>query len=203
MSAEVAIQKFSFPFASTAHLSQQDEVPQKGCIQVKALEFNELKKNPTLIEPSPVAIIGALVHNEKQAHETPKPPPGADMEAAQVLACAEVSQSAVVSRRTVFEKLTVESEDQRPATKRQLSSESAARTITVVKKSAVRKEVDEQRQLQQKLQPGKRVTACAAPAGKRKRRKDLFTNSEVFHRVDSHVIRAGAEVRTPVHHIPV
>ncbi|XP_008281409.1 kyphoscoliosis peptidase [Stegastes partitus] len=181
MSAEVAIQKFSFPFACSARLSQQDEVTQMGCVQVKALE------NQILGESNPV--IGALVHNEKP--ESPEPP------AAQVLVGAEASQNAVLSRRTALEKLTVESEDQRPAAKRQLSSESAARTITVVKKSAVRKEADEQRQPQQKAPLGRRlVTLCDAAVGKKKkRRKDLFANPEVFHRVDSHVISVGAELK--------
>ncbi|XP_068424142.1 uncharacterized protein [Clinocottus analis] len=32
-------------------------------------------------------------------------------------------------------------------------------------------------------------------AGKRRRRKDLFTNSEVFNEVDSHVARVGAELK--------
>ncbi|XP_023143463.1 kyphoscoliosis peptidase [Amphiprion ocellaris] len=184
MSAEVAIQKFSFPFACSSHLPQQDEVTQKGCVQVKTLETQILG------ESKPVGVTGALVHNEKKVQENPEPP------SAQVLVSAEASQNAVVSRRTVFEKLTVESEDQRPAAKRQLSSESAARTITVVKKSAVRTEADESRHLQPKVQPGRRlVTPCDAVSGKRKRRKDLFTSSEVFHRVDSHVIRIGAELK--------
>lgn len=83
-------------------------------------------------------------------------------------------------------KLTVDGEDQRPATKRQLSSESAARTITAVKKSAVRTEAEEPK-------PPKPPGQRASPE-KRRRRKDLFASSEVFHRVDSHAIRTGAEV---------
>lgn len=195
MSAEVAIQKFSFPFACAAHLSQQDEVTQKGCIQVKTLEIHEVQENPILSNPSSVGVRGAQVHNENQAQERLKPPLSGDVVAAQVLVCGEASQSPAVSRQCMFEKLTVESEDQRPAAKRQLSSESAARTITVVKKSAVRKEADEPRHLQQKAQQGQRARPCAAVTAKRKHRKDLFASSDVFRRVDSHVLRAGAEVR--------
>ena len=33
-----------------------------------------------------------------------------------------------------------------------------------------------------------------ATPGKRRRRKDLFSGSEAFSRVDAHAIRAGAEV---------
>lgn len=195
MSAKVATQKFSFPFSCAARLCQQDEVTQTGCIQVKALALHDLQENPILSQQSPVAVIGALVHNENQAQESPKPPPGGDVAPAQVLVCAKASQGAVLPRQNISEKLTVESEDQRPAAKRQLSSESAARTITVVKKSAVRKEAEEQRHLKPKAHLGQRASPCAVAAGQRSRRKDLFTNSDVFHRVDSHVIRAGAELK--------
>ncbi|XP_038584700.1 kyphoscoliosis peptidase [Micropterus salmoides] len=195
MAAKVAIQKFSFPFSCAARLSQQDDVTQKGCVQAKAQELHNLQENPVLTQPSSVAVIGALVHDENEAQESPKPPSGGDMAVAEVLVCAAASQSAVLSRQSVFEKLTVESEDQRPAAKRQLSSESAARTITVVKKSAVTKEAEEQRHLKPKVHLGQRVSPCPMAVGKRRRRKDLFTNSEVFHRVDSHVIRAGAELK--------
>ncbi|XP_071381855.1 kyphoscoliosis peptidase [Centroberyx affinis] len=194
MSAEVAIQKFSFPFSCTARLSQQDELPQKGCIQVKALELQGLQENPILNDQSPVTVIGALVQNETQAQDNPKPPLGGDIAAApaQAKLVSTEPQSAVLSRRCVFEKLTVESEDQRPAAKRQLSSESAARTVAVVKKSAVRKEAEEERHLKPKPQPGQRAGGAA---GKRRRRKDLFSSSEVFHRVDAHAIRAGTELK--------
>ncbi|XP_078134222.1 kyphoscoliosis peptidase [Sander vitreus] len=198
MSATVATQKFSFPFscAGAARLSQPDEGTQKGCVQVKALQLHDLRENPILSEASPAAVVGALVQNENHAQESPKPPPGGYTAAARVLqVCADASQSAVVPRQSVFEKLTAESEDQRPAAKRQLSSESAARTITVVKKSAVRKEAEEHRDLKPKAHLGQSVSPHPVAVGKRRRRKDLFTNSEVFHRVDSHVIRAGAELK--------
>ena len=90
----------------------------------------------------------------------------------------------MLSGRGVFERLAAESEDTRPAAKRQLSSESAARTVAVVKKSAVRKEPEG---------AAKTGLRGAAP-GKRRRRKDLFSGSEAFSRVDAHAIRAGAEV---------
>lgn len=198
MSAEVAIEKFSFSCA--ARLSQQDEVTQQGCVQVKALELHDIQENSIISKLSPVGVIGALVHNDDQAQGKPKLPNGGHMAPAKVLVCAEASQGIVLSRQSVFEKLMVESEDQRPAAKRQLSSESAARTITVVKKSTVRKEAEEQRHLKPKANLGQKVTSCAAATGKRKRRRDLFTSSEVFHRVDSHVIRSGAEVREPTVH---
>lgn len=185
MSAEVAIEKFTFSCA--ARLSPQHEVTQKGCVQVK----------------SPVAVKGALVHKVTQTQGKAKPPNGKEVAPARVVVCAEASQSTVLSRQSTFEKLVVECEDQRPAAKRQLSSESAARTITVVKKSTVRKEAEEERHPKPKVPLGQKVTSCTAATGKRRRRRDLFTNSEVFHRMDSHVIRAGAEVRAPTVHAKI
>ncbi|XP_029349813.1 kyphoscoliosis peptidase [Echeneis naucrates] len=195
MSAEVAIQKLSFPFSCAPRLSKLDEVTPEGCVEVKALQLHDLQKKPILSIPSPNLVIGALVHKDNQANESSVLPPEGNMAAAQVLVCAVASQNAGHSRRSTPEKLTVENEDQRPATKRQLSSESAARTISVVKKSAVRKEEGEQRHLKSKTHLGQKTTPCVAATGKRKRRKDLFTNSEVFCRVDEHALRTGAELK--------
>ncbi|XP_077477520.1 kyphoscoliosis peptidase [Stigmatopora argus] len=64
-----------------------------------------------------------------------------------------------------------EAEDQRPAAKRQLSSEGAA----TVKKSAG---------------PGLRGSAA-----RRKKRKELFASVDIFRRLDSHVVRVGAELK--------
>lgn len=188
MSAKVATQKFSFPFSCAARLSQQDEKSQMGCIQVKTLTLQDLHEQ----KQSSAAVKGAQAHNEIQAQESPNLPPDGDTAATRVLVCSEASQGIKPSRQSVVQKLTVDNEDQRPAAKRQLSSESAARTITVVKKSAVRDEAEDQTKPKAHLK--QRAWPCAGGAGKRKRRKDLFTNSEVFHRVDSHVIRTGAEV---------
>lgn len=156
MSAKVAAQKFSFPFSSAARLSQ-DELSQKGCIQVKALSLQDLQQSPSL------SSAGSVRHDAAGARLPLRP---------------DASQSVV--------KLTVDGEDQRPATKRQLSSESAARTITAVKK---RTEAEEPKP---KTHPGQRESP-----EKRRRRKDLFTSSEVFSRIDSHAIRTGAEVIIP------
>ncbi|XP_077588020.1 kyphoscoliosis peptidase [Stigmatopora nigra] len=67
--------------------------------------------------------------------------------------------------------VAVQVEDQRPAAKRQLSSEGAAS----VKKSAG---------------PGLRGSAPG-----RKTRKELFASVDVFRRLDAHVVKAGAELK--------
>ncbi|KAG7271010.1 LOW QUALITY PROTEIN: hypothetical protein CRUP_038461, partial [Coryphaenoides rupestris] len=93
-------------------------------------------------------------------------------------------RSAVLSGCGVFESLAVDIEDTRPAAKRQLSSESAARTVAVVKKSALRKEGAEGPPKTSSLQAGPRgppSMARGAPLGEkrqRRRRKDLFSSSE-------------------------
>ncbi|XP_047201610.1 kyphoscoliosis peptidase [Girardinichthys multiradiatus] len=195
MSAKVALQKFSFPFASSVSLSSQDKVTQGGCVLVKDTEFLKLKENPILGEQNHITVVQALVENEDQALESTNPPDGGDTVAAQCFVRAQVSQIDVVARQSIAENLRVEVEDQRPAAKRQLSSESAAKSITAVKKSALRKEPNELRHLNQKAQLGQRGELNAALPGQRKCSKDLFKSSEVFHRLDSHVIRTGAELK--------
>ncbi|KAM9707654.1 kyphoscoliosis peptidase isoform 1-T3 [Menidia menidia] len=180
MSAEVAIQKFSFPLTCAVRLSSQGEATQKGFAQVKASDLLELKRDAALSETRTFPVLGAPVCDDNPAQESAKSPPGGGAAGAHILVCAEAPQG-----------LRVENEDQRPAAKRQLSSESAARTVAVTKKSAVRREAVEQRLHPQNAQLGHGVT----PQGKKRRRKDLFTSSEVFHKLDSHVIRAGAELK--------
>lgn len=172
MSAKVAAQKFSFPFSSAARLSQE-ELSQNGCVQVKAVSLQDLQQSHSL------SSTGA-VRRDATIQEGPK----LHTAGARFPLCPDSSQSGV--------KLTVDGEDQRPATKRQLSSESAARTITAVKKSAVRTETEEPKPPKPKTHPGQTVSP-----EKRRRRKDLFTSSEVFHRIDSHAVRTGAEVNPP------
>ncbi|TNN51997.1 Kyphoscoliosis peptidase [Liparis tanakae] len=139
MSTEVAVQKFSFPFSCAARLSQPEAAPQQGCVQLKASGLRELRGNRIVVEASPVAIIETLVQNEKRAQGGLKPPPGGVTgAAARLLVGGGAPRSAAPPGPSGSEKLSVEGEDQRPAAKRQLSSESAARTVTAVKKSALK-----------------------------------------------------------------
>ncbi|XP_043998733.1 kyphoscoliosis peptidase [Gambusia affinis] len=196
MSAEVSLHKFSFPFACSVSLSSQDKVTQKVPVLVKNPEVHKLKENPTLGEENHITVVQALVNNEgRGALESTKPADAGDTVAARPCVSPEASQNAMVARQSAAENLRAEGEDQRPAAKRQLSSESAAKSITAVKKSALRKEPNEQKHLHQKAQLGQGGGGKAALPGKRKRRTDLFKSSEVFHRLDSHVIRAGEELK--------
>ncbi|XP_040056426.2 kyphoscoliosis peptidase isoform X1 [Gasterosteus aculeatus] len=185
MSARVAIQKFSFPFSCAARLPQQHEASQEGRVQAKALELHQLPENGILSQARPVAVIGALVQNRKKTPEGPEPPDVGDTPAA--------PQPAAASGPGAPAKLTVEGEDQRPAAKRQLSSESAARTAAAVKKSAVRTEAERRGPPKPKPHLGRGDTPAAA--GERSRRRDLFTGTEVFVGVDAHVVSAGAELK--------
>lgn len=171
MSTQVAATKFTFPFSCTASVSRlEKEHNQAGYIQVKALSDLESQQNQLVVKQRHHEIIQV----------GPDLPTAGDLE--EVTICSEP------------EKLTAEGEDQRPAAKRQLSSESAARTISVVKKSALRTDAEDQPKLSTGL--GQGVRPCMNPAvGKRRRRRDLFTDTEVFRRVDLHVLQAGAQVR--------
>uniref|UniRef100_A0AAV2JHS7 Transglutaminase-like domain-containing protein n=1 Tax=Knipowitschia caucasica TaxID=637954 RepID=A0AAV2JHS7_KNICA len=167
------MQKFSFPFScSGPSLSQCSEATPKSCIQVKAMDLLNLQEN--LSEPVRVKVMG--VCNEVQGSSKPE---------------QDQCTTLLSQKKNVFEKLTAEMEDQRPVAKRQLSSESAARTITVVKKSALRKEGE----VKPKTILGSKLGLPTAGTGRRRRRKDLFSSSEVFQRIDDHVIRVGAELK--------
>lgn len=174
MSTQVAATKLSFPFSCKTSLTQPEkEYNQAGRIQIKALSVSDSQQNQLVVK--------------QKYHEIIQVDPvfstGGDLE--EVAVCLEP------------EKLTADGEDQRPAAKRQLSSESAAKTVAVVKKSAVRNDAEDHPKLSTDM--GQRVRPCTAPAaGKRRRRRDLFTDTEVFRRVDSHVLQAGAQVRNGV-----
>lgn len=171
MSTQVATTKLSFPFSCTASLSRQEkEHNQTGRIMVKALSVSESQQNQLVVKQK---------HHEIIQLGLGLPPRG-DLE--EVPICSEP------------EKPTADGEDLRPAAKRQLSSESAAKTIVVVKKSAVRTDAQDRPKLS--TGQGLGVWPCKDPvAGKRRRRRDLFTDTEVFRRMDLHVLQAGAQVR--------
>ncbi|KPP72706.1 kyphoscoliosis peptidase-like, partial [Scleropages formosus] len=105
----------------------------------------------------------------------------------------------MVSRRTVFEKWTdKEKEAQRPSTKRQLSAESATHTVRVVKKATIGKEEHTPRQVEAKLQDPPTAGICGSPmvgGQRRKKRKDLFSSTEIFREVDTLTINTGKELR--------
>ncbi|XP_030628228.1 uncharacterized protein ky [Chanos chanos] len=103
----------------------------------------------------------------------------------------------VVSRRAVFEKWAgLTCEEQRPSTKRQLSVESAAKCVSVRKRSTVTKSNDEPTKFF--TQPNKQFQRPCSPTeniSQRKPRKHLFRSSEVFHRVDTHAINVGRQLK--------
>ncbi|KAM8915797.1 kyphoscoliosis peptidase [Spinachia spinachia] len=118
----------------------------------------------------------------------------AQAEALQLLQLPQNGASSAGTAGGGGDKPTVEGEDQRPAAKRQLSSESAARTIAAAKKSAVRKEADEH--LKPKAHLGQREPPPSpGKRRRRRRRRELFASSEVFVGVDSRVVTAAAELR--------
>ncbi|MBN3270419.1 KY peptidase, partial [Polyodon spathula] len=115
----------------------------------------------------------------------------------------------VLSRRNLFEfwgavvQQEQSSNNGRPSTKRQLSSESA-RTLRVVKKSTVKKEESGsvvQKEVYSEVSglkswEGEKGTVFTRTNPvKRKLRRDLFSDSKVFERVDSHVLRVSKQLK--------
>ncbi|KAM6961242.1 kyphoscoliosis peptidase [Aplochiton taeniatus] len=194
MSAEFTTQKFSFPFSCPGGRPQPLQVLQPD------------PASPPHLKPGlkVSSIPGELQNGTQRKVEggALNPPAEGGSPGAQ----GRPPPAGLLCDRAVFEKLMVvtgpDGEDQRPAAKRQLSSESAARTPGVVKKTAVRK--DEEDGEENQHQPPRK--ALGQPGGgthgpprsqvvKKRSRKDLFSSVEVFHRVDTHAINAGAELK--------
>lgn len=111
----------------------------------------------------------------------------------------ESSQSkGKVSYKTVFEKwASLQYEEQRPSTKRQLSAESAAKCVTVRKRSTVASNKEEPAKPLSHTNPGTQPRKAGLPirsSCQRQPRRQLFSSTGVFHKVDTHVISKGREV---------
>ncbi|XP_010877623.2 uncharacterized protein ky [Esox lucius] len=200
--SEVATQKFSLAFSCTSPLVQpvtppcsheegQDPPPQpqneRPVLRMKNV-ITDRTWDQTQEKPEPTAR-GPL----KPAGEHTNPPgvdkgPGAGLPRKAVFEKFSVKERSAVTMLSVKE----EGEEQRPGTKRQLSSESANRTVAMVKKREVRREPDKPKPLlgqRETPRPGQAVFI------KRKLRKDLFSSSEVFRRVDTDAIKAGKQLK--------
>ncbi|XP_035387160.1 kyphoscoliosis peptidase [Electrophorus electricus] len=105
----------------------------------------------------------------------------------------------VSSHKTVFEKwASLQCDEQRPSTKRQLSAESAAKCVSVRKRSTVKSGKEEPAKALPHSAPGTRPRKACLPASsssQRKPRRQLFSSTAVFHRVDTHAINTGRELK--------
>ncbi|XP_066535351.1 kyphoscoliosis peptidase [Hoplias malabaricus] len=105
----------------------------------------------------------------------------------------------VLSHKTVFEKwASLQGEEQRPSTKRQLSTESAAKCVSVRKRSTVRGSREELVKPLSHTEPGTQPRKACLPtssSSQRKPRRQLFSSTGVFHKVDTHAISAGRELK--------
>ncbi|KAA0717795.1 Kyphoscoliosis peptidase [Triplophysa tibetana] len=85
-------------------------------------------------------------------------------------------------------------EDQRPSTKRQLSAESAAKSVSVRKRSTVKKCQEET--VKPLIIPSTQTARHYLPAvSERKPRKLLFSTTEIFNKIDTFAIAKGKELR--------
>lgn len=88
-------------------------------------------------------------------------------------------------------------EEQRPSTKRQLSAESAAKSVSVRKRSTVKKSQEEIVKPLSVASPGTQSGRPYLPAvssSQRKPRKLLFSSTDIFNKVDTFSIKKGKEV---------
>ncbi|XP_026998013.2 kyphoscoliosis peptidase [Tachysurus fulvidraco] len=104
-----------------------------------------------------------------------------------------------VMYKTVFEKwASLQYEEQRPSTKRQLSAESAAKCVTVRKRSTVASNEGEPAKPLSHTNPGTQPRKAGLPIRspcQRQPRRQLFGSIGVFHKVDTHVISKGKELK--------
>lgn len=93
-------------------------------------------------------------------------------------------------------------EEQRPSTKRQLSAESAAKSVSVRKRSTVKKSQEEIVKPLSVASPGTQSGRPYLPAvssSQRKPRKLLFPSTDIFNKVDTFSIKKGKEVTDNTH----
>ncbi|XP_076831514.1 kyphoscoliosis peptidase [Brachyhypopomus gauderio] len=102
-------------------------------------------------------------------------------------------------RKTVFEKWAIlQCEETRPGTKRQLSAESAAKCVSVRKRSTMKIGQEQPSQVLPHAAPGTQPRKPCLPtssASQRKPRRQLFSSTGVFHKVDTHAINTGRELK--------
>ncbi|KAG1950729.1 kyphoscoliosis peptidase [Pimephales promelas] len=108
-------------------------------------------------------------------------------------------QENVVSHKVLLENYEGKlCEEQRPSTKRQLSAESAAKSVSVRKRSTVKKSLEEIVKPLLVASPGTQSGRPYLPAvssSQRKPRKLLFSSTEIFSKVDAFSIKKGKELR--------
>ncbi|XP_051503684.1 kyphoscoliosis peptidase [Myxocyprinus asiaticus] len=108
-------------------------------------------------------------------------------------------QDDVVSHKLLLENYQGKfCEEQRPSTKRQLSAESAAKSVSVRKRSTVIKSQEEIVKPRSLASPGTQPGRPYLPgvcSSKRKPRKLLFSSTEIFNKVDTYCIKKGKELR--------
>jgi len=107
-------------------------------------------------------------------------------------------QENVVSHKVLLENYEGKlCEEQRPSTKRQLSAESAAKSVSVRKRSTVKKSLEEIVKPLLVASPGTQSGRPYLPAvssSQRKPRKLLFSSTDIFSKVDAFSIKKGKEV---------
>ncbi|XP_067099704.1 kyphoscoliosis peptidase [Osmerus mordax] len=194
--SEVIIQKFSFPFSCSSQPCQPEATPTKSPARptvpsTQSPSQEERLNHRSLPDPAQLSqprTAGGLQNGTPGGSEPAPAEGGPPPSSSQVPQLVPRGSS---PRPGVLEPQAEGAEDQRPAAKRQLSSDSSARTVGVLKKTALRKAGEA------RPGPPPRARGLQGPEGSisRGRRKDLGPSTGVFLRVDAHAFQAGMELK--------
>uniref|UniRef100_W5KYK6 Uncharacterized LOC103044048 n=1 Tax=Astyanax mexicanus TaxID=7994 RepID=W5KYK6_ASTMX len=206
--ADIMVHKFSFPLTCPPCHAQPNQQPiteenqhpgnqrqESGSVTLRP---KDPKDNPKQANPEPNK---KPTHNDKQSQEECKRTIKAYMISEKEGGAPSKPRPAdsVFSHKTVFEKWeSLQYEEQRPSTKRQLSAESAAKCVSVRKRSSVTSSREEPAKPLSPTDPGRQPGKACLPissSSQRKPRRQLFSSTGVFHKVDTLAISAGRELK--------
>ncbi|KAL7877620.1 hypothetical protein SRHO_G00042630 [Serrasalmus rhombeus] len=200
--ADAMVQKFSFPFTCLPCDAQPDEQPITEENHHHGNQLQEPGTQDPSDKPNQEMKTKSALKDKKEnksaikAYLTTDKEGGALQKRGQCHSKPRPTDSAL---RNVFEKwASLQSEEQRPSTKRQLSAESEAKCVSVRKRSIATGGRGEPVKPLTHADPGTQPRKACLPissSSQRKPRGQLFSSTGVFHKVDTHAVSAGKELK--------
>lgn len=206
------VEKFSFPLICSAIQPQTNQQPvttDKSHQPDETLKVTTDSNNVTQkqnFDLGKVNVVKCKIQNEPGSHEienkgrdekaclNKKSDPGGAQSVEQNHPFATIPLQVLPHKESLENFEGKLCEDQRPSTKRQLSAESAAKSVSVRKRSTVKKCQEET--VKPLIIPGTQTARHYLPAvcSPRKPRKLLFSTTEIFNKIDTDAIEKGKEV---------
>ncbi|KAL7890169.1 hypothetical protein AOLI_G00024270 [Acnodon oligacanthus] len=206
--ADAMVQKFSFPFTCLPCDAQPDEQPITEETRHHGNQLQEPGTQDPSDKPNQEMNTKSALKDKKEnksiikAYLTIDKEGGASQERGQCHSKPHPTDSAlrsVFSHKNMFEKwASLQCEEQRPSTKRQLSAESEAKCVSMRKRSIATGGRGEPVKPLTHTDPGTQPRKACLPissSSQRKPRRQLFSSTGVFHKVDTHAISAGRELK--------